>query len=395
MFNFLKSPKFLIFLIVFVNFLGYGIVFPILPLMTEKYGGNPLESGVLIAVFSIMQVIAMPILGRLSDKYGRRPLLIYSLWGTVASFTIMGFTHSIFWLLVARAIDGISGGNISIAQAYAADITDKKHRAAGMGVIAAGISLGFIFGPLWGGLFAKISLGAPFFAAAVITLVSIILTQFFLPETISSEEKVYEKSHFSFISLITEIKNPTLLLMFVTYALFFWAQSGVFTTLSLLGKDALNLDVFHVSLVFAFGGILSAAIQGFAIEKTVKIIPEEKLFILSAFASTIGYAIMSQGKDIIIFFAGITIFSIGNAFLAPAVQALASENTPEHEQGGAMGLLQSFGSVGRIFGPIIAGFIYQNYGPFTPEIMGTFLFVLIFVIGLFAFHSSPTLPKQS
>src|SRR3989344_8516704 len=131
--KFVKTAKFLIFLIVFINFLGYGIVFPILPLLTIEYGGNPLISGVLIGIFSLMQVLAMPVLGRLSDRYGRKPLLLYSLWGTVVSFAIMGVTHSIFWLLIARIIDGISGGNLSIAQAYMADVTERKDRATGMG----------------------------------------------------------------------------------------------------------------------------------------------------------------------------------------------------------------------------------------------------------------------
>lgn len=382
MFSFIRSPKFLIFLIVFVNFLGYGIVFPILPLLTEKYGGNPFESGILIAVFSVMQVIAMPFLGRLSDKYGRKPLLIYSLIGTVLSFTIMGATHSILWLLIARIIDGISGGNISIAQAYAADITDKKHRAGGMGVIAAGISLGFILGPVWGGFFSSISLGAPFYAAAVITLLSIILTQFFLPETITKKEREYEKSHFSFATLIKDMEDPTLLLMYATYLLYFWAQSGVFTTLSLLGKDVLNLSVAQISIVFALGGVLSALVQAFAINKIVTYISEERLFIISALISVLGFAVMSQGRFVAFVFIGMTIFSLGNSFLAPVVQALASERSGEHEQGGALGLLQSFGSIGRIFGPVIAGFIYQKYGPFTPELMGTAIFALIFFAGL-------------
>src|SRR3990167_8071739 len=100
--KFVKSPKFLIFLIIFVNFLGYGIVFPILPILTEQYGGDPLMSGILIAAFSLMQVFAMPVMGRLSDRYGRRPLLLISLWGTVISFAMMGLTRSIFWLLIAR-----------------------------------------------------------------------------------------------------------------------------------------------------------------------------------------------------------------------------------------------------------------------------------------------------
>ncbi len=385
--SFIRSPKFLIFLIVFVNFLGYGIVFPILPLMTEKYGGDPITSGVLIAIFSLMQVISMPILGRLSDRYGRRPLLIFSLWGTVLSFAIMGFTHSILWLLIARIIDGISGGNLSIAQAYIADITDKKDRAGGMGIIAAGISLGFILGPLWGGLFGRISLSAPFFAAAIITFISVFLTQFFLKETITPKEVQYERSHGSFKVLLKEMANISLLGMFISYMLLFWAQSGIFTTLSLFANDILHLGVAGVGLVFAFGGTLSAIIQGFAINRAVKIVPERKIYIYSSLVSVLGFIIMSQGASVLIFFIGITIFSVGNSFLAPVIQSLASESSSPHEQGATMGLLQSFGSIGRIFGPIVAGFIYEKVNPFSPSLMGAIIVVIIFLIGLKLFST--------
>ncbi len=378
----LKSPKFLIFLVVFVNFLGYGIVFPILPLLTVEYGGNAFMSGVLIAVFSLMQVVAMPILGRLSDKYGRRPLLIFSLWGTVLSFAIMGLTHSIFWLLVARIIDGISGGNISIASAYIADITDKKKRAGGMGVLMAGISLGFILGPLWGGLFSKISLSAPFFAATIITLISVILTQFFLPESLPKKEFVYEKKHFSLTTIIKNLFAPSLFPLYLTTMLAFWAQSGVFTTMSLFGKDVLHMSIFRISLIFALGGILSAFIQGFAIGKVVERVGESKLFIVSSLIAVVGFFLMGEGKTILPLFAGMTVLSIGNSFLTPVIQAMASERSSAHEQGANMGIMQSFGSVGRIFGPIIAGFLYEKAGPFSPALMGAGVMGVIFLIGL-------------
>lgn len=383
-----KSPKFLIFLIVFVNFLGYGIVFPILPLLTEKYGGDPLISGILIGIFSLMQVIAMPIMGRLSDKYGRRPLLIFSLWGTVVSFAIMGLTHSIFWLMVARMIDGASGGNISIAQAYIADVTDKKQRAGGMGIIAAGISLGFILGPLWGGLFSGISLSTPFFAAAVITLVSVILSQFFLPESLPKTEFTYEKKNYHFATGLKSFVSPAFFLLYATYLLLFWAQSGVFTTISLFGKDVLNLTVAHVSILFAFGGILSAVIQGFAIGRLTARISEEKIFIVGAIISVAGFVLMGRGATVVIYALGMTVFSVGNSLISPVVQSLVSEKSSEHEQGGNLGLLQSFGSVGRIFGPVVGGYIYEKIGPFSPAGMGAAIFTIIFLIGLRILGSS-------
>lgn len=379
--KFLKSPKFLIFLVVFINFLGYGIVFPLLPLLTLDYGGNPLISGVMIGIFSLMQVAAMPIMGRMSDRWGRKPLLLFSLWGTVLSFAIMGVTHSLWWLLIARIIDGISGGNLSIAHAYIADVTDKKERAGGMGIIGAGISLGFIIGPLWGGLFGKISLSAPFIAATIITLISVFLCQFFLPESLSKREITYEKKHFHFADFLKELAKSDLRGLYIINLLLFWAQSGVFTVMSLYGRDILSLNLVGISLLFAFGGVLSAIIQGFGVGKVVKVISEEKLFIVSSVMTIAGFGFMSVATNVVLFFIGITVFSIGNSFLAPVVQALVSEKSPEHEQGGNMGIMQSFGSVGRIFGPIVAGYIYQTISPFSPAVMGAVITGIILFLG--------------
>ncbi len=381
-FYWVKSPKFLIFLVVFINFLGYGIVFPLLPILTLDYGGNPLISGVMIGIFSLMQVVSMPVLGRMSDRWGRKPLLLFSLWGTALSFAMMGVTHSLFWLLIARIIDGISGGNLSIAQAYIADVTDRKGRAGGMGIIGAGISLGFIIGPLWGALFGKISLSAPFIAATILTLISVFLTQFFLKESLTKKELTYEKKHFHFVGFLKDLTKSDLRGLFFINLLLFWAQSGLFTIMSLFGRDILSLDLVGISLLFALGGVMSALIQGFGVGKAVKVISEEKLFILSSIVTILGFGVMSVASTVVLFFIGITVFSIGNSFLAPVIQALVSEKSSKHEQGGNMGMLQSFGSIGRIFGPIVAGYIYQSISPFSPAIMATVLTVIILIWGV-------------
>lgn len=391
--KFLKSPKFLIFLIVFVNFLGYGIVFPILPLMTERYGGNPLISGILIAAFSVMQVAAMPVLGRLSDRFGRRPWLLFSLWGTVISFAIMGFTHSIFWLMVARLIDGASGGNISIAQAYMADITSRKERAGGMGIITAGIFLGFVIGPLWGGFFSVINLSTPFLSAAAFTLVSVLFCQFFLPESVERLEFSYEKKHFDFKTVIKNLFNPENMPYYATNLLLFWAQSGVFTTIALFGKDVLRLSIISVSFIFALGGLLGALIQGLAIGRIVERIPEEKLFLAGALVETAGFIIMAGGNTVYHFTAGMVIFSLGNSLLLPVVQSLVSEKSSAHEQGGNLGILQSFGAAGRIFGPVVAGYVYEM-NPYGPAMIGAAVMALISVIGVRILAGSPGRKKR-
>ena len=329
-----------------------------------------------------MQVIFLPVLGRLSDRFGRRPLLLLSLWGTVISFILMAATRSIFWLLIARIIDGASGGNLSIAQAYIADITDKKNRAGGMGIIAAGITLGFILGPLWGGFFSRYGLSVPFLAAAVITFISIILTQFFLKETITGKEIAYEKSHFSLNSFFKKATNPDLVILYFSNLLLFWAQSGVFTTLSLFGKDILNITVAQISLLFAFGGILSALIQGVIIGPTIKLTGEKRLFIFSTLIALFGMILLGLSNSTVILFAGLTVFTVGNGFLLPVIQAIVSEKSSPHQQGGNLGFMQSFGSIGRIFGPILAGFIYQSVNPYSPAVMGIIIFILVLILGL-------------
>ncbi len=377
-----KSPKFLIFIIVFINFLGYGIAIPVLPLLTRQYGGNSLVSGLLIASFSVVQFFAMPVMGRLSDRYGRKPLLLVSLWGTIISFAMMGITRSIFWLFVARIVDGASGGNLSIAQAYMADNTDKKDRSGGMGIIAAGISLGFILGPIWGGLFSQISLPAPFIAAVLLTLASAVLTQFFLPESVSKKETVYEKKHFDVKKFISDAFSPKLMILYIIYMLLIWAQSGLNTTMTLFADDILKISISQISLIIAFGGLVSAVIQGFAIKKTVGVVGEKKLFIISGLISVFSYLILNFASNIPLYFLGATFLFVSSAFQLPVINGLVSEKSSRHEQGGNLGIMQSFGSLGRIIGPIAGGYIYSTVNPYSPALMGAGALAIALLLGL-------------
>src|ERR671929_466699 len=184
-----RSPLLVIFVTVFIDLVGFGIVIPVLPYYVEgtRFNASPRMVGLLFASYSVMQLIFAPVLGRLSDKYGRRPVLFFSLLGTSAGFLIMGFATTLWMLFLGRIIDGITGGNISTAQAYIADVTTKEERAKGMGLIGAAFGLGFTFGPAIGGVLSKWGISVPFLFAGGLAFANAVLLYFTLPETVTPD----------------------------------------------------------------------------------------------------------------------------------------------------------------------------------------------------------------
>src|SRR5262245_61523175 len=171
----MNRPLLIIFLTILVNLIGFGIIIPLLPFYAQTFGASPLVIGMLFAIFSLCQLIASPVLGDLSDRYGRRPVLVFSLAGTVVSFALLALAHSVTMLFIARIVDGLSGGNISTARAYVADISEPKDRARAYGILGAAFGLGFIFGPALSGMLVKFGYTAPIWAAAAITMVATIM----------------------------------------------------------------------------------------------------------------------------------------------------------------------------------------------------------------------------
>src|SRR5438128_10753323 len=184
MLGLVTRPLLIIFLTIFVNLVGFGIIIPLLPFYAQTFGASPLAIGLLFASFSLAQLIASPLLGDLSDRYGRRPILIFSLAGTVVSFVMLALAHSLAMLFAARIVDGLSGGNISTARAYVADVTEPRDRARAYGLIGAAFGLGFILGPALSGMLAGISYTAPIWAAAALTLVATSMAWLWLPENV-------------------------------------------------------------------------------------------------------------------------------------------------------------------------------------------------------------------
>ena len=363
-----RSPLVVIFTTVFIDLVGFGIVIPVLPFYAEGTGFNasPRTVGFLFASYSVMQLIFSPILGRLSDKHGRRPVLLLSIIGTGIGFLILGFATTLWMLFVGRILDGITGGNISTAQAYIADITTAENRAKGMGLIGAAFGLGFVFGPAIGGILSRWGVGVPFLFAAGLCFANAILLYFTLPETVTPDHpaRVSAAGGRGWSQLIKSLRNPRLGFVLTIYFLFIVAFSIMTTAFSLYTMFRFGYDAQHTGYLFAYVGILAVIVQGGLIGKLVKRFGELKLVILGAFlfaGSLFAVPFVGpQAGGLLALLIGGGLFSIGNSLSAPSLTSLASKSVGPGEQGSVLGVTQSVASLARAVGPALAAVLIHS-----------------------------------
>src|ERR1043166_718474 len=363
----MRSPLLVIFITVFIDLVGFGIVIPVLPYYAEgtKFGATPTQVGLLFASYSVMQLVFSPVLGRLSDKYGRRPILLLSLLGTAIGFLVLGFATTLWMLFVGRIIDGISGGNISTAQAYIADVTTKEDRAKGMGLIGAAFGLGFVFGPAIGGILSRWGMNVPFLFAGGLAFANVILLYFTLPETVTPDHpaRVSAASGRGWRQLLVALREPRLGYVLTIYFLGIVAFSMMTATFSLFMMFRLGYDAFHNGWVFAFVGIISAIIQGGLIGKLVKRFGEPLLIIVGALlfsASLFAIPLVTLASGLLALLALGAATAIGQALSAASLIILASKTASAAEQGGVLGVMQSVASLARAVGPSLAAVLIYS-----------------------------------
>ena len=363
-----RSPLVVIFTTVFIDLVGFGIVIPVLPFYAEgtRFNASPRMVGLLFASYSVMQLIFSPILGRLSDKYGRRPVLLISIIGTGLGFLILGFATTLWMLFVGRILDGITGGNISTAQAYIADITTKENRAKGMGLIGAAFGLGFVFGPAIGGILSRWGVEVPFLFAAGLCFANALLLYFTLPETVTPDHpaRVSAAGGRGFSQLIQSLKNPRLGFVLTIYFLFIVAFSIMTTSFSLFTMFRFGYDAQHTGYLFAYVGVLAVIVQGGLIGRLVKRFGELPLVITGAFlfAGSL-FAVPFVGPQtggLLALLIGGGLFSIGNSLAAPSLTSLASKSVGAADQGSVLGVTQSVASLARAVGPTLAALLIHS-----------------------------------
>jgi DHA1 family tetracycline resistance protein-like MFS transporter len=367
-----------IFLVVFIDLLGFGIILPLLPYIAEKYSATPVIIGLLSGSYSLFQFIAGPILGRLSDRYGRKKLLIISQLGSMAGYVLLALAGSLPLLFLSRIIDGITGGNISIAQAYMADVTDKKTRAKGMGLLGAAFGLGFMFGPAIGGYLSQWGFGVPALFAASISLLSTLATSLYLKETVNVKKTLSSpRTAMSLAELKHILKTPTIATLLLTFFLLSLGFSGMQGIYALLVQAKFGWGPTQVGYIFGLIGIVAILTQVKVLSALTQKLGEYKTLLTSLFILALGFAILGLSNYVPLFILGNIFMPLGNSLANPTLTALATENIPKEEYGESLGLLQSAGSLGRIFGPVIAGEIFYKFNHNTPMLLSSLIFVAI------------------
>lgn len=353
-------PTLLIFLTVFIDLIGFGIVLPLLPSYAAAFHVGDAAIGMLVASFSLMQFLLAHWWGRLSDRIGRRPVLLVGLAGSALSYLLFALAGSFWVLVLSRLIAGGMGATVNVAQAYLADTTTAERRARALGLIGAAFGLGFVVGPALGGIASRWGNAAPGLIASALTAMNFLLAWRWLPEParIPTVGPVPAPVHWSRFSLA-----------FAATACSTFAFTVLYVVFPLEVERSLGLDRHHAAYLFVLIGVVSAVVQGGLIGRLVPRFGERALIICGSILLALGLGLLpgaiaagAAGSGLMLLYVTLMLIAAGSALIGPSASSYVSHRAPAAEQGRALGLLQSVGAVARIVGPLVAGGIASQAG---------------------------------
>ena len=411
-----------IFVLVVILLMGFGLIVPIMPFFAAQYGANELMVGLIVATYAAGQFLGAPLVGRLSDRMGRRPMLALTMAGTVLSFLLLGLAEILGkqYLLAfpaesaaentqhlnavvlgvtffTRLLGGLSGGSITVAQAYIADITDETNRTRGMGLIGAAFGLGFILGPLLGGVLSKWGFEVPAFAAAGLAALSLVNILLRLPESLTEEKKAElalnkKQPLISFPAMARQIGQPRIGPLLIIRMISSIAGALFMTLFTLWGKIHLGLDSQVASYVMAYTGVLSIITQMWLIQPLTRRYSNALLLTVSILiraAALLGWAVTPT----LAFFIVILIpHSLATGVLNTVITTAVSWAVPPQEMGDALGTASALESLSRVIAPTVGGWLLGSVGAWGPGVLG---FVLMGVLGVYTWNkllAHPELP---
>lgn len=360
-----KSPLFVLFITVFLDMLGFGIIIPILPIFTKELGAADYQIGLIAMIYPIMNFLFAPLWGTLSDRHGRRPIILVSVFITGFAYLVFSQVKGLEILFLSRLLSGIGSANISVAQAYISDVTRPQDRTKSLGFLGAAFGIGFIIGPTLGGFLKSISTPGQVdwvgFVAAGLSFTNFAMAWFFLPESLQ-QKRADAKFNFKVVTgILTELKKPSirelLLINFIFIAAFMLMQMAS----SLMWKEIDGLTDKQIGYVFAFVGLATAVVQGALVGRMVRVLGEQKMLSYGIFFMVAGLILLPLvGQSYFIPFEllGLALVAMANGCLTPSITSLLSKYSNPHEVGQVLGVNQSFGSLARAAGMGISGFLY-------------------------------------
>lgn len=379
------SPLVIIFVTVFIDLLGFGIIIPLLPFYAESFGASALAIGLLGTSFSLMQFLFSPIWGRWSDRIGRKPIILVGLLGSCLSYVTLALANTLALLFIARIVGGIAGANIPTAQAYIADITTPENRARGMGLVGAAFGLGFIFGPALGGLLSRFSPETPMWCAAALCFANFVAAWFLLPE--SRVASVATKTLGRMEAFRQAMGQPTLLLVLSLYFIVTMAFSGFEATFALFTQARFGYTAASIGFLFTFIGVIIAVVQGVLIGRVVKRVGERKVIPVAIAAIAISIGMLPFVWNVPTLLVSLGLLAMGMGFNNPSLSSLVSKLSHEDDQGGILGLASSVASLGRVVGPAWGGYMYDAFGMTTPYLSAAGLMFVAFLVSFIGLRS--------
>jgi len=379
-----KKQLFSIIVVVFIDLLGFSLILPLLPYYAQTFNATPFVIGLLVASYAVAQLVGAPLLGRLSDCYGRRPILLASVFGTFVGFLLLGYAGSLWMLFASRIVDGLTGGNLSIAQAYISDVTDVKNRARGLGMIGAAFGLGFILGPAAGGLLSQWGYAVPAFAAAALSLINLGLIYFWLAESLTPERRLAQaqgKPTVTPAALLIALRRPFSGSLLIT-RFFFGLAFAIFQTIfSLYALTKFGLAASQTGYILAYVGVLSVITQGFLVGRLAERVREDILIVGSVAmmaVSLVGWALASSVVGLLLV---LIPTSLSGGLLNTMLSSTLTKAVDPQEIGGILGLSASIESSTRILAPIVGSALLQQLGTGAPGVFGALVLagLLIYV----------------
>lgn len=369
-----RKSLFSILLVVFIDLLGFSLILPLLPYYAETFNATKFQTGLLIAVYALMQLIGAPILGRLSDRFGRRPILLVSIFGTFLGFVLFGFATSLWMLFVARILDGITGGNLSVAQAYISDVTDAQNRAKGLGLVGAAFGIGFIIGPVTGGLLSQYGYNIPAFVAAGLALLNFIVVYAWLPESLTAEQRqqmnTQQRPAITLEALLAALKRPFTGSLLITRFFFSLAFSIFQTIFSLYALAKFNLTARDTGLVLTYVGVLSVIVQGFLVGRLTARFRDDVLIAFAVALMTVSLIGWALAPSVFWLLVILTPTALSGGILNTLLSSTLTKAVDPQEIGGILGLAASIESSTRIIAPILGGALLERVGAWSPGAFG-------------------------